>query len=222
MHYPCPLPIRVIKLSTTPALPTIHRNTIHRNLLLGLAAGGDLNMSDPFPSPIRVMNTGVAAVAIGGSDTCIILRNQSGERAHWAVFAALRTCPPAALMRASSCAISQVRGVLCLDGHMVGIAAWLTRRSAVLIRASSCTTRQVGTPCSLSPCDECTLRRRPHLPSLCPLAHRVGFNAPVALFTCLQRRASPPACGRPAWSWCPATTAGRSCRLAMATSAGAR
>ncbi|KAI7839168.1 hypothetical protein COHA_007058 [Chlorella ohadii] len=38
---------------------------------------GDLNMSDPFPSPIRVMDSGVAAVAIGGNDTCIILRNQS-------------------------------------------------------------------------------------------------------------------------------------------------
>ncbi len=35
-------------------------------------------MSDPFPSPIRVMDSGVAAVAIGGNDTCIILRNQSG------------------------------------------------------------------------------------------------------------------------------------------------
>lgn len=39
-------------------------------------------MSDPFPSPIRVMDSGVAAVAIGGNDTCIILRNQSGAAVH--------------------------------------------------------------------------------------------------------------------------------------------
>ena len=70
---PVPLPLRPVSLLCAwqlQALMPVHR--------LCLVAGGDLNMSDPFPSPIRVMSSGVAAVSIGGNDTCIILLNQTG------------------------------------------------------------------------------------------------------------------------------------------------